>query len=386
MHNAPVLLGTATPSLESYYNVKQGKYGLVELFERYADSQLPEIWIENIPEARRQKKIEGHISHFLINNMADALKNKEQIILFQNRRGYAVRMYCNSCQTMLNCIHCDVTLTYHKKSKLLKCHYCGYAIAVPALCPRCQSMDIEMKGFGTEKIEESLAQLFPDAKVARMDVDTTRSKTAYQKIISDFEKQRTDILVGTQMVTKGLDFDRVSVVGILEADNLLTFPDFRSFERAFQVMAQVSGRAGRKETPGKVIIQSYQPWHPALKYVVGNNYKAMYENQIDERKKFRYPPVFRLLKITVKHNNLELVNNGAGELAAALRNRFPKQVLGPEFPLIERLQNQFLKEIWVKFAKNTTLEKKKEELQAIITQFQSTSKFKQVSVVVNVDC
>ena len=386
LHNAPVLLGTATPSLETYYNVKQGKYGLVELFQRYAESQLPEIWIENIPEARRQKKMKGHLSHFLIDNMAAALEKKEQIILFQNRRGYAVRMYCNSCQSMPTCIHCDVTLTYHKKSNLLKCHYCGYAIAAPTHCPHCQSMDIEMKGFGTEKIEETLAQLFPDAKVARMDLDTTRSKTAYQKIISDFEKQRTDILVGTQMVTKGLDFDRVSVVGILEADNMLTFPDFRAFERAFQVMAQVSGRAGRKEIPGKVIIQSYQPWHPALKYVLGNNYQAMYENQMEERKKYRYPPVFRLLKITVKHNNLELVNNAAAELATELQKRFPKQVLGPEFPLIERLQNQYLKEIWVKFAKNPSLEKKKESLQNVITQFQTHSKFKQVRVVVNVDC
>ncbi|MCL2245624.1 MAG: primosomal protein N' [Lentimicrobiaceae bacterium] len=386
LHNAPVLLGTATPSLESYYNVKQGKYGLVELFQRYAESQLPEIWVENVPEARRQKKMEGHLSHFLINSMAEALDRKEQVILFQNRRGYAVRLYCNACQNMPTCIHCDVTLTYHKKSNLLKCHYCGYAIAVPERCPHCQSTDIEMKGFGTEKIEETIAQLFPDAKVARMDLDTTRSKTAYQKIISDFEKLRTDILVGTQMITKGLDFDRVTVVGILEADNMITFPDFRAFERAFQVMAQVSGRAGRKEIPGKVIIQSYQPWHPALKYVIGNDFQAMYLNQIEERRKFRYPPVFRLIKITLKHNNLEFVNQAAAELAQELQKRFPKQVLGPEFPLISRLQNQYLKEIWIKFAKDTSLEKKKEALQNIITQFQTHSKCKQVRVVVNVDC
>ena len=386
LHSAPVLLGTATPSLESYYNVKQGKYGLVELFQRFAESQLPEIWIENIPEARKQKKMEGHLSHFLIENMASALERKEQIILFQNRRGYAVRLYCNACQAMPTCVHCDVTLTYHKKSNLLKCHYCGYAIAVPVRCLHCQSADIEMKGFGTEKIEETLAQLFPDAKVARMDLDTTRSKTSYQKIISDFEKQRTHILVGTQMVTKGLDFDRVSVVGILEADNLLTFPDFRAFERAFQVMAQVSGRAGRKEFPGKVIIQSYQPWHPALKYVIGNDYQAMYANQIEERKKYRYPPVFRLIKITLKHNNLELVNQAATEIALELQKRFPKQVLGPEFPLISRLQNQYLKEIWIKFAKDTSLEKKKDLLQNVILQFQTHSKCRQVRVVVNVDC
>ena len=386
LHNAPVLLGTATPSLETYYNVKQGKYGLVELFQRYAESQLPEIWVENIPEARRQKKMEGHLSHFLIDNMAAALERKEQIILFQNRRGYAVRLYCNTCQTMPTCIHCDVTLTYHKKSNLLKCHYCGYAIAVPERCPQCQSVDIEMKGFGTEKIEETLSQIFPEAKIARMDLDTTRSKTSYQKIISDFEKQRTNILVGTQMVTKGLDFDRVSVVGILEADNMLTFPDFRAFERAFQVMAQVSGRAGRKELPGKVIIQTYQPWHPALKYVIGNDYNAMYESQIEERKKYHYPPVFRMIKITLKHNNLEWVTEAAVEVATALQKRFPKQVLGPEFPLIARLQNQYLKEIWVKFSKDTLLEQKKEILQNVITQFQTQSKYKQVRVVLNVDC
>jgi len=386
LHNAPVLLGTATPSLESYYNVKQGKYGLVELFHRFAESRLPEIWIENIPEARKQKKMEGHLSHFLIDNMTAALKRKEQIILFQNRRGYAVRLYCNACQNMPTCMHCDVTLTYHKKSNLLKCHYCGYAIAMPVRCPHCQSADIEIKGFGTEKIEETLAELFPNAKVARMDLDTTRSKTAYQKIIADFEKQRTDILVGTQMVTKGLDFDRVSVVGILEADNLLTFPDFRAFERAFQVMAQVSGRAGRKELPGKVIIQSYQPWHPALKYVIGNDYQAMYDNQIEERQKYRYPPVYRIIKITLKHNNLELVNCAAAEVAFELQKKFPKQVLGPEFPLIARLQNQYLKEIWIKFAKDSSLEKKKETLQNILSQFQTHSKFKQVKIVVNVDC
>jgi primosomal protein N' (replication factor Y) len=243
-----------------------------------------------------------------------------------------------------------------------------------------------MKGFGTEKIEESLVLHFPDAKIVRMDLDTTRSKTSYQKIISDFEKQLTNILVGTQMVTKGLDFDRVSVVGILEADNLLTFPDFRAFERAFQVMAQVSGRAGRKELPGKVIIQTYQPWHPALKYVMGNDYKAMYESQIKERKKYRYPPAFRMIKITLKHNNLELVNAAATEVAVALQQKFPKQVLGPEFPLVARLQNQYLKEIWLKFAKNDFLEKKKEILNSVIAHFQAHSKFKQVRLVVNVDC
>ena len=385
LHQCSTLLGTATPSLESYYNVTHQKYGLVTLSERYAASVLPEIWIEDMVGARRQRKTTGHFSHFLIDKIAEALSKKEQVILFQNRRGYAVRMLCNTCQTMPVCINCDVTLTYHKHSQLLKCHYCGYAIEVPKVCPHCQSHDVEMKGFGTEKIEEGLQELFPDAHVIRMDLDTTRSKTGYQKIISDFEAHKTDILVGTQMVTKGLDFDRVSVVGILDADNLLSYPDFRSFERAFQIMAQVSGRAGRKEIPGKVIIQTHQPHHPALRYIVSNDYVAMYNHQVKEREQFKYPPVFRLIKITLKHHDVELVNKAAAYLAEQLRIPFTKQILGPEFPLVSRVQNQYLKDIWLKMKKDTSLETGKKILQKIISEFQANTSFKSVRVVVNVD-
>src|SRR5574344_882276 len=241
-------------------------------------------------------------------------------------------MFCHSCQTMPTCKYCDVTLTYHKHNNLLKCHYCGYAIEVPKECPNCHSVDLEMKGFGTEKVEDTLAEIFPEAVIQRMDLDTTRSKTAYQKIISDFEQHKTDILVGTQMVTKGLDFDRVSIVGVLNADSLISYPDFRSFERAFQIMAQVSGRAGRKEVPGKVIIQSFQPNHPALQYVVSNDFKAMYDSQIAERKQFYFPPICRLIKITLKHKDENVINSAAAALADLLRTAFPKQIMGPNFP------------------------------------------------------
>lgn len=329
LHKAQTLLGTATPSLESYYNVEQKKYGLVELMERFAQSKLPDIWVVNMAAAQRQREAKGMFSNFLIERIGEALDKKEQVILFQNRRGYAVRMICHTCETMPTCKYCDVTLTYHKKTNLLKCHYCGYAIPVPSECPQCHSTDITMKGFGTEKVEDTLAELFPQATVARMDLDTTRSKNAYQQIITDFEQHKTDILVGTQMVTKGLDFDRVSVVGILNADALISFPDFRAFERAYQLLAQVSGRAGRKDVPGKVVIQTYQPQHAALQYVETNDFHAMYVSQIAERKEFHYPPVARLIKITLKHVDEQVVGAAAAALAVSLRTASQAWCSGP---------------------------------------------------------
>lgn len=383
MHKANTLLGTATPSLESYYNVKQNKYGLVELKQRFAQSKLPDIWVVNMIEAHKRHQVQGVFSDFLIERIGEALDKKEQVILFQNRRGYAVRMICNTCQTMPTCKYCDVTLTYHKKTRLLKCHYCGYAIAVPHECPTCHSTDIEMKGFGTEKVEDTLAEIFPQASIARMDLDTTRSKNGYQQIISDFEQHKTDILVGTQMVTKGLDFDRVSVVGILNADALISFPDFRSFERAFQLLAQVSGRAGRKEVPGKVVIQSYQPEHPALKYVETNDFMAMYRSQIAERKEYHYPPVTRLVKVTLKHPDEKVVTTAAQTLAVPLREAFPGHVLGPQAPLVSRIQNYYLEDFWIKLAKDSQLENHKATLLKILQKFQQNHKT--VRVVINVD-
>jgi primosomal protein N' (replication factor Y) len=385
MHKAPVLLGTATPSLESFYNVQQGKYGLVQLSERYARQKLPDIWVVNMAKAVRQKQVQGIFSNFLIEKIGEALEKKEQVILFQNRRGYAVRMICHTCESMPTCKYCDVTLTYHRRTNLLKCHYCGYAIQVPQECPTCHSKDIEMKGFGTEKVEDTLAEIFPEASIARMDLDTTRSKNGYQQIISDFEQHKTDILVGTQMVTKGLDFDRVSVVGILNADALMSFPDFRAFERAYQLLAQVSGRAGRKEVPGKVVIQTYQPNHPALKYVESNDFAAMYQSQIAERREFKFPPVARLVKITLKHPDEKTVEAAANALSAPLRDTFPGWVLGPEAPLVSRIQNYFFKEFWVKMPKDNHLASHKNQLRAILKSFQTKSDFKSIKVVVNVD-
>ncbi len=385
IHRTYTLLGSATPSLESYYNVKQQKYGLVELMQRYANSTLPEIWTVNLTECLKQKKIEENFSSFLLESIEEALAKKEQIIIFQNRRGFALRLFCHTCQSIPSCKYCDVTLTYHKGSNLLRCHYCGYAIEVPDQCPECGSKEIEMKGFGTERVEETLAHLFPNARIARMDVDTTRSKNAYRKILSDFENHNTDILVGTQMVTKGLDFDRVTVVGILNADSLISFPDFRSFERAFQLMAQVSGRAGRKEKSGKVIIQAYNPAHPALEYVVVNDFKAMYEHQMSERRQFFYPPFYRLIKITLKHKEEKNVLEGAKILASRLRESFPGKVLGPEFPLVGRIQNLYLQDIWIKMPKNDRLEFNKRTIRQLVSTFLKDIRYKSIRVIINVD-
>lgn len=385
IHGAKTLLGTATPSLESYFNVQLHKFGLVELMQRYADSKLPDIYTVNMSLATKRKEVEGLFSHFLIEQMAMALERKEQIILFQNRRGYAVRMICHTCESMPKCQYCDVTLTYHKKTNLLKCHYCGYAIEVPHECPTCHSTDIEMKGFGTEQVEDTLATIFPEARIARMDLDTTRSKNAYQQIITDFEQHKTDILVGTQMVTKGLDFDRVSVVGILNADALISFPDFRAFERAFQLLSQVSGRAGRREVPGKVVIQTFQPNHPALRYVESNDFMAMYTSQIEERKRFRLPPITRMVKVTLKHPEEQTVLAAAVQLQSLLREMFAGNVMGPAAPLVSRIQNYFLQDFWIKMNRDHTLMAKKQQLSEVIRQFKQIPMFKKVRVVVNVD-
>ena len=385
IHGAKTLLGTATPSLETYFNVQLHKFGLVELMQRYAESHLPDIYTVNMNLATKRHEVQGLFSNFLIEQMALALERKEQVILFQNRRGYAVRMICHTCESMPKCQYCDVTLTYHKKTNLLKCHYCGYAIEVPRECPMCHSTDIEMKGFGTEQVEDTLAAIFPDARIARMDTDTTRSKNAYQQIITDFEEHKTDILVGTQMVTKGLDFDRVSVVGILNADALISFPDFRAFERAFQLLSQVSGRAGRKEVPGKVVIQTFQPNHPALKYVESNDFAAMYQSQIAERQQFRLPPITRMVKITLKHPEEQTVLAAAIQLQGMLREVFAGSVMGPAAPLVSRIQNYYLQDFWIKLNRDNTLTSRKLQLREVLRQFSQLPTFKKVRCVVTVD-
>ncbi|MCK4361231.1 MAG: primosomal protein N', partial [Bacteroidales bacterium] len=308
MHKAKTVLGSATPSIESYYNANIEKYALVDLKLRFGGIQMPEILIADIKQESRRKTMRSHFSSFLLNHVEEALKNKEQVILFQNRRGFSLRLECEACNWMPECKNCDVTLIYHKQNNQLRCHYCGYSTRIPEKCPSCGSTKILMRGFGTEKVEEELAIIFPESRIVRMDLDTTRSKFAYQRIINDFEDRKIDVLVGTQMVTKGLDFDNVSVVGILNADNMINFPDLRSFERSFQLMAQVSGRAGRKKKRGKVIIQTYNPSHPVVRFVIDNDYVSMFNNQLIERRNFKYPPFTRLIQIKLKHKDYNVLN------------------------------------------------------------------------------
>lgn len=384
-HKAKTLLGSATPAIESNFNALAGKYTLVELKERYGGVQMPEILAADLKHETRRKMMKAHFSSLLIKNMETALANREQVILFQNRRGFSLRLECDTCNWLPVCKNCDVTLIYHKFNNRLRCHYCGYSERVPERCPQCGSTGIKMKGFGTEKIEDDLAIIFPKHKIQRMDLDTTRSKNAYRNIITDFEERRIDILVGTQMVTKGLDFGNVSVVGILNADNLISFPDFRSFERSFQLMAQVSGRAGRDKKRGKVIIQTYNPHHAVIRYVMQNDYMAMYLSQMQERKLFKYPPYYRLIELQLQHKDPNMVNNAASELAGHLRRILGKRVLGPEYPLVSRIKNLYLKNILIKLERTEKLEEMKKHLADAIDFFITQSQFKAARVVIDVD-
>lgn len=371
IHQARVILGTATPSFESYLNAKTGKYSLVDLNERYQNIRLPEMIIADIREATRRKKMRSMLTPELYEEIGKALEQKEQVILFQNRRGFAPYLQCTSCGWIPKCKHCDVSLTYHKHLSALICHYCGHTETLPVLCRECGSENIRTKGFGTEKIEEELSLLFPEAKIARMDLDTTRAKNGFERLIYQFENRQIDILVGTQMVTKGLDFDHVSVVGILDADQLLNYPDFRSFERSFQLIAQVSGRAGRKDKQGKVIIQTTQPKHQVLMEVAENNFLQLFNDQMKERRLFRYPPSSRLVRVVLKHKDRERLDQGANLLALALRKLFKGNVLGPEYPVISRIQNWYQKEVWVKLERNNKLAPHKQQIMEAIMHVKS---------------
>lgn len=359
IHKAKVILGTATPSFESYFNAKTGKYALTEITERYQNISLPKIIISDIRMATRTRRMKSMLTPELYDEILSAIEKEEQVILFQNRRGFAPYLQCKTCGWIPKCKHCDVSLTYHKHRSALICHYCGHTQSLPSSCSNCQSEDIQTHGYGTEKIEEELQLLFPIAKIARMDLDSTRAKKGYERLIYQFESKQIDILVGTQMVTKGLDFDNVSVVGVLNADQLLSYPDFRSFERAYQLIAQVSGRAGRKNKQGKVIIQTSQPKHPVLAEVSNNDFKPSFNRQMLERKLFRYPPYFRLIKVVVKHKNADRLELAANHLATNLKKIFKTNVLGPEYPVISRIQNWYQKEIWVKLDRNNKLDNSK---------------------------
>ena len=385
MHGAKTLLGSATPSLESYYNAKGGKYGLVGLSERYGNMEMPGIQIVNIKEALRQGQMKSHFSSTLLEQIGAALDNSDQVILFQNRRGFSLRLECDLCHWMPACKNCDVTLVYHKKSNQLRCHYCGYTSRIPEACPECHGTHISMKGFGTEKVEEELSVIFPKARIGRMDLDTTRTKHAHQQIIGDFEAGKINVLVGTQMVTKGLDFDRVSLVCILNADNLLSYPDFRAFERSFQLMAQVSGRSGRRYRQGKVIIQTWQPDHPVIRNVMKHDYLAMFKQQIVERQKFHYPPMSRLILIRLRHKEPEPLNHAADHLAKMLRKTFGKRVLGPEFPVVSRIMNYYIKQIMLKVEKDASISLVKQKLTEVTEKFRTDPDYKPVRVSIDVD-
>ena len=348
MYGAKTLLGTATPSLETYHNAKTGKYGLVELTQRYKGIELPAIQVVDIKDLQHRKMMNGLFSPLLLNKVREALERGEQAIIFQNRRGYAPMIECKQCGWVPHCQHCDVSLTLHRNMNQLTCHYCGYTYQVPTECPACGCRELQTKGYGTEKIEDQVRDIFPEAHIARMDLDTTRTRNAYERIISDFSSGRTNLLIGTQMISKGLDFDKVSVVGILNADNLLNYPDFRAFEHAYMMMAQVSGRAGRKGKQGLVILQTKSPNVPIIQQVVQNDYAGFYRSLIAERQQFNYPPYCRLIYVYLKHRSDAVVETAGIEMSSRLRQWFSSRVIGPDKPSIAKVKSLSIRKLIIK--------------------------------------
>lgn len=385
LFKAKTLLGTATPSIESMHNVKVGKYGFVYLSKRYANFLPPTIELIDIKDKQHRKRMNGHFSDILIEEMTNTLSQGKQVLLFQNRRGYAPIVQCMHCGTIPQCPHCDVSLTFHHSSNQLRCHYCGYAIPMPKTCIACGSVDLKTKGFGTEQISKELEILFPQIAIDRMDQDTTNGKYGYEKILAKFEQQETQILVGTQMISKGLDFENIGLVGVMNADALIHSPDYRAYERSFQLLLQVSGRAGRSAQRGKVLIQTYYPQHPVIQQVLQNDFKGMYQNQIEERQSFSYPPFVQMIKITLKHTNFNRTNEGAEWFANALKEAFASkkgiEILGPEFPLISRIRNEYMKDVLVKVKPSElSIHHTKEQIKRIETSFQSISNFRAIRV------
>ena len=384
-YNAKVLLGTATPCIESYFNALSGKYGLVRLTERYQSIQLPHVELVDIKELLRTKQMKGPFSPLLVQEMRRALEQKEQIILFQNRRGFAPLIECHTCGWVPKCKNCDVSLTYHKGLNQLTCHYCGYTYQVPKVCPACGGVELINRGYGTERIEDDLQLIFPEAKIARMDLDTTRTRSAYERIIDDFQKGRTDILIGTQMVSKGLDFDRVSVVGILNADTMLNYPDFRSYERAFQMMAQVAGRAGRKNRQGLVILQTKSPDLPVIHQVMKNDYEGIYQDQLEERELFRYPPFYRLIYVYLKHRKEDVLDQAATLMVGLLRRSLGERVLGPDKPPVARIQTLYIKKMVIKVEQQASIKKVKDYLNQVQQEVMMDERFRSLMVYYDVD-
>lgn len=385
IHKAKTLLGSATPSVETYYNAQENKYGFVKLNRRFGNVMLPEIELVDIKEKHRKKRMNGHFSDRLITLIQEALDLKEQVILFQNRRGFSPIVECETCGVAPQCPNCDVSLTYHKFKNELRCHYCGHHQAMIYSCGACGSKELNNKGFGTEQIELELAELFPEVNIGRMDLDTTRGKFGYQKIIEKFQAQEIDILVGTQMLSKGLDFENVSLVGVLNADNMLNFPDFRAHERSFQMLVQVSGRAGRAKKRGKVAIQTFNPYHQILQQVSTNSYQEMFKEQLQERWQYHYPPYYRIVKITLKHRDMIKVDSGASWLGKSLSNIFKENLLGPTTPSVSRVRNQYIRTMVIKIPPKQSLKSTKENILRIKNMFQAVKDFRPIKFIVDVD-
>lgn len=385
MHGARTVLGSATPSIETYFSAKQKRYGYCQMTHRYGGLQMPEVLCVDMKEAHRRKEVKNHFSDFLLQHIHAALDNHEQVILYQNRRGFSLHIECEKCGWIPQCRNCDVSLVYHKDTNTLRCHYCGYSIPVPQECPECHSHQLSMKGFGTERVEDDLRILFPDAHVGRLDIDSATSRNKYLDIINDFQDHKIDILVGTQMVTKGLDFDNVSVVGILSADSIIIFPDFRSYERAFQQMTQVSGRAGRHGHQGKVIIQTFNPWHQAIRDVIDHDYIRMYDGQIADRRVFCYPPYYRLIHITLRHRDEQVLSDAAARLAALMRGTFGNRVVGPGFPNVKRVRGLFIKNIMIRFERGEAIAESKEILRQMAESVSNDHQYRPIMIHFDVD-
>lgn len=385
IHNAKTLLGTATPSLESYHNTQNGKYGLVTLKERFNEILMPEIIVENVYELRKRKKMKTLLAPSLIEQIDTALQNGEQVILFRNRRGFAPLIECKDCGWTPKCIHCDVTLTFHKKRNRLICHYCNTSYQYPSKCQSCHSESLVPLGQGTEQLEEEVSQLFPNSKVSRMDFDTTRGKNSYEKILSDFRNAKTNILIGTQMLSKGLDFENVNVVGIISADSLLNYPDFRSNERGFQLMMQAAGRAGRQRIQGKVIIQSSDPDRPVYQHVKNHDYSTFYKEELNERREFKYPPIYKLIRIVIKHKNNLTAEKAATQLVIFLKSNFKNRVLGPNKGVISRVQTYYIQEILLKLEIGLSIHQVRDHLKNAENKLRKVHDFKYITVYYDVD-
>lgn len=385
LHKAKVLLGSATPSIETYFNAKSEKYGLVEISKRFGNVMMPNIELVDLKDKYFRKKMTGHFSDTLIAEINTALSLGEQVILFQNRRGYSPIVECITCGHVPQCQQCDVSLTYHKHKNQLRCHYCGYTMAKPTHCHACFSVDLTTKGFGTEQIEQELITIFPSSKMGRMDQDTTRGKFGFEKIIDSFKNREIDILVGTQMLAKGLDFDNVSLVGIMNADNMLYHPDFRAFERSFQMMTQVAGRAGRSEKQGKVIIQTYNPNHNTIQQVTNNDYQGMYKEQLYDRQIYKYPPYFRIIKLTLRQRDFDKLKQGAMWLYQVMSQNLQMPVLGPEEPGINRIRNEYIRTIIIKIPQNVSIVSTKKTIQKMLNSFEAVAQYRAIKVTLNVD-